>query len=70
MLVLLSDDTSLFSVTVYPEEDYGRGSGWYMHSTLDPDKHFTPAEIREQVGEAIMNRLREQANEAAGYTVF
>lgn len=62
MITLFSVYSSRVAVTIYPEKEYGPGgAGYYMHSIADPEKHFTPIEVRLKEGFKAMRDLRRKA---------
>ena len=51
-----------YSVTVYPQEDFGRGDGWFMHLTKHPYEALSPDEVKAVAGESVVEELREIGN--------
>ncbi len=51
-----------YSVTVFPDDEFERGAGWFMHLTKHPHQALSPNEIKELAGEEVMEELRDIGN--------
>jgi len=48
-----------YGATIYPEDIYKHGAGWYLHVVKDK-KALSPADLRKIAGDAVVVELTDE----------